>query len=95
MGARSYAAGDSAEKVATIAGDPAKCTWGESLLGETRTEKLAANGMDAPGDNGSGAGRLRIDLEVLGVMKALGDLMDVLRMDLEAMIIDHKVREKS
>ena len=64
-------------------------------MGETRTEKLAANGTGALGDNGSGAGRLRMDLEVLGDMKGRGDLREVLRIDLVAIIVDHKVREKS
>jgi len=54
-------------KVANIEGDAAKWTWGEAFEPETTTEKFAVKEL---GDSGNGAGRLRIDLEAIGLMSA-------------------------
>jgi hypothetical protein len=87
IGARSYVVGDSAEKVATIADEEGKCTWGESMDAGTAMEKQAANG-NRVGERGNGVGRLRIDLDDTGDMRArAGDFTLALNSDCDAIAV--------
>lgn len=87
MGARSYVLAECAVNVAAITGDAGKWTCGESFDDERTTEKLAANGKGF-GDSGKGAGRLRIDLDEVGLMNArAGDFTPAIRIDWDVMYV--------